>query len=77
MKYSLRLNTFVAFLVGCCIVFPKTAHAYLDPGIGSYIFQLLLASLFGAFLVAKTYWSKLKVSLKNRFSMRKRYEKNK
>lgn len=33
---------------------------YLDPGSGSYIFQLLIAALFGALFLLKVYWRRLK-----------------
>ena len=35
----------------------REAHAYLDPGAGSYIIQILLASLFGALLILKVFWA--------------------
>lgn len=35
------------------------AHAYLDPGTGSMILQLLLGGLAGLALVGKLYWAKL------------------
>ena len=33
--------------------------AYLDPGSGSFILQLLLAALLGGFFIVKTYWRKI------------------
>jgi hypothetical protein len=36
------------------------AYAYLDPGTGSMIVQLLLGGLAGAFFVVKVYWEKIK-----------------
>jgi len=37
-----------------------TAHAYLDPGTGSMILQILLGGIAGMAVVAKLYWHKLK-----------------
>jgi hypothetical protein len=37
----------------------KNGHAYLDPGSGSFILQLLIASLVGGFFIVKTYWKKI------------------
>jgi len=34
-------------------------NAYLDPGSGSFILQLILASLLGGLLLLKTYWKKI------------------
>lgn len=38
-----------------------SAHAYIDPGIGSYIFQLLIAGLVGASFLIKVFWGEIKV----------------
>ena len=42
------------------LFFPSSAHAYLDPGTGSYIFQLLLAGIVGFLFILKVYWKKIK-----------------
>ena len=34
-------------------------HAYLDPGSGSFIIQLIIASLVGAGFLLRGYWSKI------------------
>jgi len=39
---------------------PKSAYAYLDPGTGSYLFQMLIAGLIGASFAIKLYWRKIK-----------------
>ena len=41
-------------------VFPRTAHAYLDPGSTSYALQMVIAALVAAGFAIKTYWGKLK-----------------
>ena len=35
-------------------------HAYLDPGSGSFLIQLLIAGLVGAGFLIKAYWKKIK-----------------
>ena len=52
--------TMAALVLGGMFLFPKDAHAYLDPGTGSYILQLLIASLIGGLFVIKTYFQKIK-----------------
>lgn len=37
-----------------------TAMAYLDPGTGSMLLQLLLGGVAGALVVGKLYWQRLK-----------------
>ena len=42
------------------LTFPNFVHAYLDPGSGSYIIQVLFGMLFGASYLAKVYWGRIK-----------------
>lgn len=35
-------------------------HLYLDPGSGSFLFQLLIAALIGAGIALRAYWGKIK-----------------
>jgi len=35
------------------------AHAYIDPGTGSYLFQLAIAGFLGGAFVLRLYWRKL------------------
>ena len=41
-------------------VFTARAEAYLDPGTGSFIIQMLVAGVAGSLFLLKTYWQKLK-----------------
>ena len=41
---------------------------YLDPGSGSYIFQLIIAVLVGALFLIKVYWRRIKVLFARLFS---------
>jgi hypothetical protein len=38
---------------------PEKNTAYLDPGSGSFIFQLIIASLVGGAFIVKTYWKRI------------------
>ena len=45
----MRASTRIALLWGMVLVAsPGDAHAYIDPGSGALILQLLMAALFGA-----------------------------
>jgi flagellar biosynthesis protein FliQ len=46
----------------------QNAFAYLDPGTGSYIFQVLVATFIGALFTIKMYWQKIKNFFGNLFS---------
>ena len=51
-----------SFLVALFVMFvlnPDSAHAYLDPGSGSYVFQIIAATAVSAFFVLKVYWHRL------------------
>lgn len=51
--YSLSVIASVFFLP------PEDRHLYLDPGSGSFILQLAIATLLGGIFVLKAYWQKL------------------
>ncbi len=42
--------------------------AYLDPGSGSYILQLLIAAALGGLLLLRVYWSKVKSFVRRLFT---------
>ena len=47
----------VAGLVFVAVMNPgQPAHAYLDPGTGGFILQMLLGGFAGALVVGKLYW---------------------
>ncbi len=53
------------------VIIPTSAvevQAYFDPGTGSQLLQLLLASLLGALFTIKMYWKRLKDLVKNFFT---------
>jgi hypothetical protein len=37
----------------------QPAHAYLDPGTGSYLLQLIIGGALGGIFILKNYWHKL------------------
>jgi hypothetical protein len=49
-------------------MFTQAAFAYLDPGTGSYIFQVLVATAIGGFFAIKMYWQKIKNFFSNHFN---------
>jgi len=38
----------------------RDAHAYLDPGTGSFLLQAVIALVMGALLTLKLYWQRVK-----------------
>jgi hypothetical protein len=48
-------------------IFSSEAYAYLDPGTGSYVFQLLIAFVIGGLYAVKLFWAKIVSFFKNLF----------
>jgi len=76
MNIFRHLTTLTVLFAFFCFVFPQEAYAYLDPGTGSYLLQVGLAVLLGASFVIKIYWRRIRASLANLFSKRKKDGKN-
>ena len=51
---------FAPALVFCVLLYPRTAHAYLDPGTGSMILQALAGGVFALAITFKLWWLKVK-----------------
>lgn len=63
--YRFRQNKIIFITFGLFfLMFPQVSYAYLDPGTGSYIFQLILAAFVGAAFTIKIYWAKIKTFFK-------------
>jgi len=54
---SVKVLIGVTILLACN---PQDAHAYLDPGSGSLLFQVLIGVLLAAFFTIKLWWGKFK-----------------
>lgn len=54
--------------------FPRDVHAYLDPGTGSYVLQLVLAALLGGLFAIKLFWKNIKGFFSKMFSCRREKE---
>lgn len=60
MRYVTSLVKILVVLFLVSLIFPPRAYAYLDPGTGSYILQLVLAALLGAAFAIKVFWKRIK-----------------
>lgn len=50
----------VLLLLFVVLGFPRPAAAYIDPGSGSYLLQILVAGLLGASFAIKRFWGNIK-----------------
>lgn len=67
-----RLLTICFFVTLFYLAFPSFAYAYLDPGTGSYIIQLLVAGIAGLIFVVKVYGGKIKTFFAGLFPRNKK-----
>jgi hypothetical protein len=51
----------LALIAVMAILAPRPAHAYLDPGTGSLIFQVVIGAVLGGLFTLKMYFSKIKI----------------
>lgn len=58
--------TMLAVLVVLC--FPLAIHAYIDPGTGSYVFQIIIAAFVAVSFMVKVYWHKIKAFFRRLFA---------
>jgi hypothetical protein len=54
------------------MVYIEEANAYLDPGTGSYFFQLLIATVIGGLFFFKQLWKKILHIVKKFFTKNQR-----
>jgi len=47
--------------------FGDIVYAYVDPGTGSYVFQLLIAGLLGAAFAMKAFWKNIQAFISTKF----------
>jgi hypothetical protein len=64
------LTNVVLGAAGTTLFFTEPAWAYLDPGTGSMMLQLLLGGVAGAMVVGKLYWHRFRGFVTSRFSGR-------
>ncbi len=50
----------VLLLLFICIAPPRHVEAYVDPGTGNYLLQVILATLFGVVFALKIFWARVK-----------------
>jgi hypothetical protein len=56
---GLRLHFMPSFAAALFVLSAANAHAYLDAGTGSYIFQMAIAGLMGALFMVNVFWQRI------------------
>lgn len=67
MEFTSKMIILTGLVFFFLIVLAQDAHAYLDPGTGSYFFQILIAGLLGVLFFMKNFWRNLATALKSFF----------
>lgn len=67
-----RLFALAASVSVVCIICTGPVHAYIDPGTGSYLLQVLAAGLFAAVFTIGVFWKKVKAGIASVFCRRKK-----
>jgi len=60
-------NIFIIIFFLSNFIFAQDSYAYLDPGTGSYIFQVFIAGILGGLFAVKMFWQKIKDFFRNLF----------
>jgi hydrogenase-4 membrane subunit HyfE len=70
MRVGMRLLE-AAVVTGCVLVVAsKASQAYVDPGTGSYVLQVMIASILAAAFLMKSTWHKIRDAVVRRFVKR-------
>jgi hypothetical protein len=55
-----------------CLLFPRYAYCYIDPGTGSYVFQIVIAAFVALSFAVKVYWQKIRQFVGRLFSKKEK-----
>lgn len=75
-KYYRHLTKIFIIFVFLVLIFPIRADAYLDPGTGSFIIQIIVGVLIGASAAVRIYWRKIKIFCSTYFLRKEKIENN-
>ncbi|MCK4431043.1 MAG: hypothetical protein KAW19_07045 [Candidatus Aminicenantes bacterium] len=67
MNKTKRISRILLLFVVGIMAFPKCIFAYIDPGSGSYIIQMMIAVFIGISFAVRVYWKKIKAFLSGVF----------
>lgn len=67
MNYGKKLGKHILMTLFLLSLFPTVAYAYLDPGTGSYVFQVLVGALLGGAFAIKMFWRNIKTFISGVF----------
>jgi hypothetical protein len=60
MMFFKKAFKFALLVAVVSFLFPQNVYSYIDPGTGSYVFQILIAAFVAISFAIKVYWLKIK-----------------
>jgi hypothetical protein len=60
VQHGVHSRSFFPMLVILLLTTPDPLPAYVDPGSGSFLIQMLIAGVLGASVTLKTFWKQIK-----------------
>lgn len=69
---NLNKSNLLLLIIFFLVVSTKNAYAYLDPGTGSFILQVVAASALGGLFAIKTFWGNITTFFSNVLSKNKK-----
>ena len=69
-----RLACVSAVITPLYLTLPREIHAYIDPGTGSIIIQLLIGLFVGGLVAIRIFWTRIRTKLKGLFRREKDHE---
>jgi len=66
MRKRKMIAIIFTILVTIGVVWPRKASAYLDPGSGSYLIQIIIAGMVGFGFFFRNYWQQVKIFFKKK-----------
>ncbi len=76
MKHFKQLFLIIFLFSILYLSFPQKVYAYLDPGSGSYIIQMIIGAFLTGLFIMKLLWNKIKLFFNNLFSKEKTPKKD-
>lgn len=67
IRVSRKLPHLLFLGVGVSLAYPSSAAAYIDPGTGSLVLQMLIAGVLGAAFAVKRFWRTIAAFLRSVF----------
>lgn len=62
---------FIILIITTLIIIPRAVHAYIDPGTGTYLLQIIAALIVSSLFVLRTGWKQVVCAAKRIFKHKK------